>query len=649
YLDETILSQYDVDYQKAEAEKNRLDTETNEYVREREVLEANNKVKADKMVAICDQIEKLENSSLDSKKIAEVSSDFEQRLWEASSKRFNESAEYLDNMIGVILSGISKGAILLLWEEASIQSEKSAEQCIASAQIWAQGNKNAAYSLNNSANLFLVNARHAKCLAKVNEAEASHNRNIANKWKEIEEKNQQSVNPLNQAVQSFKQRKTKEGKSWDGAGCGFYSAADKLAKAIEAEVAGKPEVAQKYRAAAEQQVLSVEPYTQAAAAHAEGKTDKGHSWNMIGRGFYNAAEKLEKAIEAEVAGKPEVAQKWSEAAEQQACSGKYFINALKAYVVAEKLEEAINAKTADQPDTNHQYRKEASQQIRSIESYSQNASPYWQGIINISSISEQNEAWLFAETSSLAYAILLHTTGQLEFYSSSEFIVGRYNLNYARSYAKRITHAGNVWFAIGQRVYFSAEQLAKAIEAEEAAKGEIAQIHRDIAQIYCSAATQQIKYCGRAVIGYVEELTDVAPSQPNIDVVLDHAVKNLEKAIKAELAGNSLIVQKYSDVIKLYKDLVQCDSKVAQSLYWAAENLEQAIEAKANNKIDRAAFLSKAAEKYQQAAEKYKTAIVLRNRSSTGLFTGAGKLDQEGQQLDSEGQLFRKEADNLST
>ncbi|HLB34098.1 MAG TPA: hypothetical protein VJK54_07690, partial [Chthoniobacterales bacterium] len=77
--------------------------------------------------------------------------------------------------------------------------------------------------------------------------------------------------------------------NWNNAGQSFYNAAEKLEKAIEAERKGKTEIAIKWHEVVEQQVLSAEQYKQSAKAEIEGNKE---DFNR----FWKAAQEIEKKV-----------------------------------------------------------------------------------------------------------------------------------------------------------------------------------------------------------------------------------------------------------------------------------------------------------------------------------------------------------------
>src|SRR3990167_9513580 len=100
---------------------------------------------------------------------------------------------------------------------------------------------------------------------------------------------------------------------WEG-GLSLQKQADYQVKAIEAEEAGKAQLATTYREAAALSEKAAEQYEQAAQAFDEGK--KSESIQVLNTG--KATQKEADAMVAKISGKPEMAKKYCEIAEQQA-------------------------------------------------------------------------------------------------------------------------------------------------------------------------------------------------------------------------------------------------------------------------------------------------------------------------------------------
>ena len=212
-----------------------------------------------------------------------------------------------------------------------------------------------------------------------------------------------------ESVKECAVEKTEEGQSRFNARSASYKAAEKQAKAIEAEAANNSEVAGKYSKAAEQQIRSAEFYTKAASEHAAGKTEVGESWFNAGSASYEAAEKQAKAIKAEAANNSGVARKYHEAATLQIRSAGFYTQAANAFIdgkiegaslfnaadcfyeAAEKLEEAIETENACKPEEAEKYCKIANQSILSGEYFAKAAAAF-----AVESQSKEGISWVYA-------------------------------------------------------------------------------------------------------------------------------------------------------------------------------------------------------------------------------------------------------------
>ncbi|HLB33246.1 MAG TPA: hypothetical protein VJK54_03320, partial [Chthoniobacterales bacterium] len=168
-------------------------------------------------------------------------------------------------------------------------------------------------------------------LMEVQRSQKVGNQMLVKGYKETAEMSQRAADQRELAAQAYIAQKEKEGSSLVLAGKSLQAQADYQAQEIIAHISGKLEEAKKYCEMSEQQARCVEPFIQAAKAHAEGKINVATCWNNAGNGFYNAAVKLEKATQAEAVGKLEVARKWREAGERQARSGSNFSQAANAH------------------------------------------------------------------------------------------------------------------------------------------------------------------------------------------------------------------------------------------------------------------------------------------------------------------------------
>ncbi|HLB34703.1 MAG TPA: hypothetical protein VJK54_10795 [Chthoniobacterales bacterium] len=532
--------------------------------------------------SIQDQIEELQRCSLENKAKKDTSSDsFEQWELEQSITMFNEASEYLDNAKRVIPLGMSDDTAFVLWKEAASLSKASAEQYMASAQIWIQGAIDEAKQLDTHADILLGQARSAKYLAKANEAEKNGNKELAEKWNEVAGKNQQAVEFLNQAIIAYASGRQVEGKNWNNAGGVFYKVADILDKAIEIETTAKPELALKWREVAQKKECSANPYAQAAKAYHEEETGEGSRWVFIGDTFYWISEKLEKAIEAERVGNLEEAQKWREAAELQVSSVEFYIQSLKACEQAAKTYQPIKK--------------------------------------------EEGYVWYLAAdcltkaASKLVKAIEAERVGNLEEAEKWCEVAEQYK-NSVKPYtklAKDFEQKNSYWESAGNNFRLVAERLEKAIEAENINKPEVAQKWREVAEqnkyaAECHTEAAEDRDQGQSKGIYVYQSKGVYAL--NIaGKEFDKSAEKLAGAIEAEGANKPEIAQKWREVAEhnkcsaefFYKGArAQKEGKEKEGCNWriagdasikAVEKLEKAINAEGDNK-------SEIAQKWREAA-----------------------------------------------
>jgi hypothetical protein len=313
---------------------------------------------------------------------------------------------------------------------------------------------------------------------------------------------------------------TYEGTSWNNAGHGCYSSAEKLGKAIEAEAAGKPDVAQNWREAAKLFQDSIDPFLKAAAAHKAGKTDEGNSWNNAGDSLYYSAGKLGEAIEADAEGKPEVAQKWREAAKLNQDSIDPFLKAAAAHgaekwnegqswdnagdgfdSAAEKLEKAIEAESEGKPDIAQKWREAAKLNQDSVDPYSKAAAAHGA------------EKW----------------------------------------------NEGQSWDNAGDGFDSAAEKLGEAIEADAAGKPDVAQKWREAAKLFQDSIDPFIQ----AAVAHKAGKSEEGRSWDNAGAGFYEAVGKLGEATQAEAEGKLDVAQKWREAAKLNQDSIDPYLKAA--------------------------------------------------------------------------------------
>ncbi|HLB34789.1 MAG TPA: hypothetical protein VJK54_11230 [Chthoniobacterales bacterium] len=238
----------------------------------------------------------------------------------------------------------------------------------------------------------------AEKLEEAIEAERIKNPGKAHKLREEAKQYNSCVEPYVQAAKSYEQEKIEEGECWGRIGDGLSKTANALERVIDAELAGKSEMASKWNKVVKFNKCSVEAYKRGVRAYGEGKTEEAQSWHNTGNGFYSAGRNLETAIKKEIDGSPEIAIKYCELAEQYTRSIDFYTQATKAYEqgkieegtfwnnagegfdkASRYLEAAIRAEIDVYPEEAKKYREIAEQYERSVEPYTQAAKAYMEG------------------------------------------------------------------------------------------------------------------------------------------------------------------------------------------------------------------------------------------------------------------------------
>lgn len=336
---------------------------------------------------------------------------------------YSNAALQLEKVIKAEESG--KLEVAQVWREVAEQNQLSVDSYTKGATTYAAGKKEEAYRWYNAGRGY-HNA--AEKLGKSIEAEINGNSQAAQAWREAAEQNQLSVRPYTKAVAASVARKENEGICWYDAGNGHYKVAEKLGKAIEAETNGKSEIAQAWRTAANLNQLSIEPYAKAAMVfsterlnnifselvYADGDSvteardqfpteneyinipnAQGYRLYYAGKSYSNAAEKLEKAINAETNLNPEVVQAWCEVVKRSEVSGKFHLNGVVAHaagktsegtswddagymyqLTAEQLEKFIETRTSNNIDLANKHQQAAGKLEQAANLMKQSAEAY---------------------------------------------------------------------------------------------------------------------------------------------------------------------------------------------------------------------------------------------------------------------------------
>lgn len=276
----------------------------------------------------CDQLQRL---VLESKtKAISLPSNYEKNFWNANSDSLSESIEYLNKLIDSI--SLDKEEVAKLWREAANKSMRAAAEYKRAAETIAV-EKDIIYLVlaRNVAVFFDMEAKDAKYRAQAAEAEEVRKADVAQKWRELAKFQNCCVELCKESIfRTVASFETSIHHSQNLAEC-LYSVVKKLGKAIEAEQAGKPNVAEGWREVAKLQNRCIEPFQKAAEAYAARNMNEGNSRRNMGNSFYHAADKLGKAIEAETFRKLDAAQKWRAAAAKYEQSGEKYKQAAEAY------------------------------------------------------------------------------------------------------------------------------------------------------------------------------------------------------------------------------------------------------------------------------------------------------------------------------
>ena len=414
----------------------------------------------------------------------------------------------------------------------------------------------------------------AEYQVKAIEAEVFGKPEIARKYREAAEKYTRSAKSFTKAVGVYVVGKGEKGKCWHNVGLALSIEAHELGKAIESEVAGKPEIARKYREAAEKYNLAVEYYTKVVKAYNQNLEAAGYNLQLVGDSLNEAAEIQEKAIKADENNKPAIALKWREAVGTYSFSVEFFTRAVRAYEEENTREEGTCrwACTPEGKYWNHVGRalfNAANKQVKAIEA-------------DEASKPEIALKWREAAGKQILSVEPYTKAARTDFHGKN----GALCLNKALR-----------WDYVGYGFYNAAENLGKAIEADENGKPEIALKWREAA----GKNDFSIEPLTKAAIAWGGEKPDVASMWCEAGLGLFNAADELKKAIEADEANKPAIAQKWREVVEknnLSVDLftkaaaayeqgnteeAKCWEKVGYSFHWAANRLQLVIEGDENN------------------------------------------------------------------
>ncbi|HLB34251.1 MAG TPA: hypothetical protein VJK54_08465, partial [Chthoniobacterales bacterium] len=479
----------------------------------------------------------------------------------------------------------------------------------------------------------------------------------------------------------------KQMKNLQNAGNAIQQSAETLLKAIEAEVAGKPEIDQKWREVAEQRERSVEFYIQAAQAYTLGKQDESICWQDADNAIKKSAEILLKAIEADENDKAALATQYREVAEKMGkVISEYYVKAIQAYAVektnegicwefagnaiqqsAETLLKAIEAKENGKAAVAIKYREV-------VEKWERIGSVYYLKAIQAFAVEKRLEANIWKDICNaieksaemLLKAIEADENGKTavatqyrEVAEKWERIGSEYHLKAIQAFAVGKDNAGECCSYACIIISKSAKTLLKAIEADENGKTAVATQYREVAEKLEKAVSE----CAlKAIQAYTAGKTDVGDILNGFSIFMEKSAEILLKAIEADEKGKAAVAIQYREaaekmersVSEYFLKAIEAHSqgKVNEGKSWynagnaiqqSAETLLKAIEARQSNKVSLAEEYNAAAEKYNAAAEKHTEAA--KARSTGNWFTGAGKFEAEGNTLNAEAEAIIKKAE----
>lgn len=254
-------------------------------------------------------------------------------FWSNQGNAYLRAAQQLEKAIEAEAS--NKTVVANAWRDAAHLNQQFIEVSTKSLTSYFAKKEGEGSCWKNAGNALL---RASERAVKIIEAEADEKLEIAKVWKEAKQYNEQSCKFFTDGAMAFALGKSSEGTAWSNIAFGLFYAAEQLQRAIEAEAGRKPKIAKAWIEASQQSQRSCEFFTRSAAAHIAGKTDEGGCWENIGNALLRAAEQAAKAVEAEVDEKPEIAKAWREVVQQNQQSCEYSTKGAMAFAATKANE-----------------------------------------------------------------------------------------------------------------------------------------------------------------------------------------------------------------------------------------------------------------------------------------------------------------------
>ncbi|HLB34586.1 MAG TPA: hypothetical protein VJK54_10180, partial [Chthoniobacterales bacterium] len=358
------------------------------------------------------------------------------------------------------------------YREAAQISQGAADQWKLSAQTKAAGRESEGVNWGWEGTSLQAKA---DCQAKAAEAQEAGKIMIAEGYREAAQISQRAADEWKLSAERHSVGKESEGVNWGWEGTSLQAKADYQAKAAEAQEAGKVQLAEGYREAAEILQHAIEELKQSVLAKVLG-TDEDNCWYNAGCERYKGAEKLGKAIIAEAAGESKVAQAWREAAKQNYLSVDSYTKAATIFATGKLNRTLFNRAYSDADSVTEVTGQFLAEDEEINNSNAEGCRWYFagKGYYNAAGKIEQAIQAEASGNSKLAQA--WNKVAEISQFSSESYTKG------AIAYAQRKTDEANSWNNAGYIYELAAEQLNKAIETRERKNTDLAEKHQQAAE-----------------------------------------------------------------------------------------------------------------------------------------------------------------------
>ncbi|OHE77363.1 MAG: hypothetical protein A3F67_05355 [Verrucomicrobia bacterium RIFCSPHIGHO2_12_FULL_41_10] len=409
------------------------------------------------------------------------------------------------------------------------------------------------------------------------EEESKSQSGSAQVHRNVAEQNKRACKYWRNSIEARAKGKADEADTWQYAAQGLSRAAAQTLKAIRAEKNGEFKLSQDWNEAVEQNRKASEYFEKAIKASMAGEKDKGVILHNAGCALLDQAKKICKSVEAEVNKKTEVANNWSNAAQQMKDIVKYFDKGVETY-------DSNKDESESWSDAGLALLSAAKQINKSIEAYANGKT-------------EEAKVWR---------EVVQENQHACEHYTKA-----------AEAYAVGKKIEGNNWHDVGTGRLYAVEQLEEAIVEEANGKSEIAKTRREIAQY-------SQKSCEFLVTAYTKKKEqEENKSWIAVADALRKVTEQLSKAIEAEVSGNSEVATHLKETVQHHeksseyyiksaiayaagkKDEGQCWFYAGKALVHTLNQEEKSMEAEAEGKLESAILWKEASEKNQESSKMF--------------------------------------------